>query len=147
MDNWDYAFANYSVKRQLAWSTVPTVAAYNATITHVHDGDTYTVEVATWLGETVETNVRLLGCNCAELGTPSGNAARDYVTALLAAGTPVVLTHVDNDKYGGRTDATVTFLLNGVVTDLADHLIAEQYAAAWNGSGKQPVPPWPRTVT
>lgn len=88
--------------------------------------------------------VRLLGCNAAEHGTPGGDAATQHLKQLLPLGTSVALSTVAADKYGTRWDATVT-LFDG--TDLVTQLIAQQWAAPWDGLGSKPVPPWPRTVT
>jgi hypothetical protein len=31
--------------------------------------------------------------------------------------------------------------------DVATVMIEQQWAAPWDGNGKQPLPPWPRTVS
>lgn len=134
---------------------------YPATVLEVHDGDT--IKVAIQLGRsraheqdlgfhiyvenhtlTLHLPIRMLGCNARELHEPGGVEARDNLIALLPAGTRVSLRTVAADKYGTRYDAAVT-LPDG--SDLVTGLIAGQWAAAWDGSGVKPVPPWPRTIT
>ncbi len=117
---------------------------YEAVVTAVHDGDTITADVSLGFGVWMRTQAfRLLGCNARELADPGGSEAHINLAALLLAGPAVTLTSVKPDKYGGRFDAVIT-LPDG--TDLVSRLIAEQWAAPWNGRGAKPVPPWPREV-
>lgn len=126
---------------------VPAPYVYNATVVNVHDGDTVNVTMSYGFHRyDSPVPIRLLGCNAAELATPGGKAARDNLVALLPPGTEVVLATATPDKYAPRVDAAVTFLQAGVPTDLVGLLIEQQWAAPWDGTGKAPVPPWPRTV-
>jgi endonuclease YncB( thermonuclease family) len=115
---------------------------YAAVVNRVIDGDTLRVSVdlgmATWRHD---VTVRLLGCNAAERGTPGGDAAAGNLAALLPTGAAVVLRTVKADKFGDRYDAAVT-MPDG--TDLVATLISTGWAAAWDGRGAKPVPPWPR---
>lgn len=129
---------------------------FPAVIDEIIDGDTIvaTATVAkafheTWLAQ---RPWRLNGCNAREKNDPTGGgmAAKAHLIALLPVGTPVTLTSIKVDPYtdsryeSARYEATVT-LPDG--TDLVTLLIAEQWAAAWNGvSQPRPLPPWPRTV-
>jgi micrococcal nuclease len=117
---------------------------YNAKVVAVHDGDTMTLDVDLGFFAHIVQPFRLLGCNARELSQPGGSEARSHLAALLPAGTPVQIQSVKPDKFGGRYDAQVT-LTDG--TDLVSQLIAQQWAAAWDGQGTKTVPPWPRTVT
>jgi endonuclease YncB( thermonuclease family) len=120
---------------------------YNATVTRVIDGDTIVVDVD-WgfRRHDVDVPVRLLGCNAIELSQPGGPEARDNLAALLPTGSPVLLLTAKPDKYAPRWDAHVTYLTaTGAVHDLVADLIADGWAAAWNGTGPRPLPPWPRT--
>lgn len=136
-----------------------TVKAFNAVVSEVIDGDTVklSVRLAKSRGKDVDLGFhvyreggwlvlhytfRLLGCNAAEHGTPAGDAATANLKALLPVSTVVGVSSVANDKYS-RYDALIA-LPDG--TDLVTKLIAEQWAAAWNGLGPKPLPPWPRTV-
>lgn len=123
---------------------------YNAVVTDVHDGDTVTVHldlgVDTWKHD---FHVRLHGGNARELNQPGGKEAQQNLASLLPVGSTVVVRSykadhdVDPDKYGGRYLAAIT-LPDG--RDLVTLLIEQQWLAPWDGTGKKPVPPWPRTV-
>jgi endonuclease YncB( thermonuclease family) len=145
---WGNAAAIYA-----AGLTLPPVPApaylYRATVVDNHDGDTLTVDVHLGFEVTFTTNVRLLGMNARELAAPGGKEARDHLRALLPAGTVVTLSSEKVDKYGGRYDATITYLgADGQPHDLVGDLIAGQWGAPYDGVGATSahVPPWPRTV-
>lgn len=123
-----------------------------AVVVRVVDGDT--IHLSARLGtvtlgsETLgiyaeDEPVRLDGCNAAAKSTAGGAAAAENLTALLPPGTVVTATITGEYKYGGEVMASIT-LADG--TDLVQQLIAEQWVAPWNGEGKQPTPPWPRTA-
>lgn len=112
---------------------------YNATVISNHDGDTITVDLDRGYEDRSRRSVRLLGCNARELSQPGGKEARDHLTVLLPPGTFVIVTSSEWDKYGGRIDA----LLQAEFGDVTDRMITDGYAAAWNGTGKAPLPPWP----
>ena len=114
---------------------------YAATVLSVHDGDTIAVDADMGMSVHFRTNVRFLGCNAIELSQPGGIEARDNLRTLLAPGTPIVMRTVKDDKYGGRWLAAVS-MPDG--SDLISTLIAAHFAAAWDGTGTRPVPPWPR---
>lgn len=121
---------------------------YNATVLRVLDGDTLEVDVdhGFYVHQT-PTPVRLLNCNAAEKDTEAGAAAKAHLEALLPVGTPVVLSTAKPDKFAPRWDADVTYRgADGRYRDLVADLIAEQWAAPWDGKGEKPVPPWPREV-
>lgn len=84
-------------------------------------------------------NFRVLGENAAELNTPAGQTARQFVAGLLPPGTKVTIHTQPNpdDKFGDRYDAKVT-LPDG--RDLATVEIAAGMAAPWDGRGPRPVP-------
>jgi endonuclease YncB( thermonuclease family) len=113
----------------------------HAKVVSVHDGDTATIDIDLGFEETKRVNVRFLGCNAIELSQPGGTEARDNLTAIIPAGTPIALHSVAYDKYGGRVDGHIT-LPDG--QDLTTLLIRTGWAAAWDGTGKAPTPPWPR---
>jgi endonuclease YncB( thermonuclease family) len=127
----------------------PLTAAYAATVTSVLDGDTIHVDMVIGKGDflgtevamvALDTSVRLYGVNAHEKDTEAGKAARDNLRQVLPIGTKLTLSRVRKGKFG-RTLAKVT-MPDG--SDLAATLIADQWAAAWNGIGKAPLPPWPR---
>lgn len=125
---------------------------YNAVVVRVVDGDTINVVVDRGMYEYSGSTdnpipVRLLGCNAREHGTPGGDAAKANLEALLPVGTPVVLQTARPDKFAPRWDAAVMYRgADGRFHELVDDLIAQQWAAAWDGKGEKPLPPWPRTV-
>lgn len=116
---------------------------YPAVVVAVHDGDT--VEVTASLGFDVWRNVsvRLSGINAIELAQPGGKDARDHLIGLMPVGSVVTLTSLSYDKYGGRVDGTLG--LSGG-RDASAVMVADGFAAAWNGKGPRPVPPWPIPV-
>lgn len=113
---------------------------YAATVDRVIDGDTLVASVDlgfhVWLRN---QTFRLLGVNARELTQPGGPEARDNLAAII--GPTVTLTSIKPDKYGGRMLAIIT-LTDG--TDLSSLLVATGWAAAWDGTGPKPSPPWPR---
>lgn len=144
------------------------VRSYQASALSVHDGDTLTASIrlfrfpvwkrllkyitdrdlgfhiyieSGWL--VLHAPIRLLGCNARELAQDGGLEAAANLRALLPVGTQVTLQTVAADKWGTRWDAAVT-MPDG--SDLVSGLIAQQWLAAWDGTGPKPVPPWPRTV-
>ncbi|MEK6443606.1 thermonuclease family protein [Pseudonocardia sp. T1-2H] len=114
-----------------------------ATVTRVVDGDTVHVEaqILPFPSITVELEVRLNGINAQEHNLPGGPEATAHLAGLVgplpAAAT---LNIIRPDKYGGR-------ILGQLVTpadvDVAAQMVVDGYAAAWNGTGSKPVPPWP----
>lgn len=117
---------------------------YRATVRRVVDGDTVILDVD--LGFNMSLNkqsFRLLGINAREHTMPGGIEAADHLAQILPVGTPVVVSSVKTDKYGGRYDGLIQ-LPNG--RDLAADLVQDGWAASWTGSGTKPLPPWPRTA-
>lgn len=116
---------------------------YKATLVEGHDADTLRANIdlgfEVWMRR---TPVRLAGCNARELSEPGGLDAKQHMADAAPAGTAVLLCSMRNDKYGGRYNGSV--IMPGG-RSLAETLIASQWAAAWDGHGAKPVPPWPRT--
>lgn len=118
-----------------------------ALINEVHDGDTLYGWVDQGLGMWNHgaarngIGFRLNGCNARELSQDGGKEARDNLASLIPVGTVLPITSVSWDKYSNRLDVTIT-LADG--TDLVTKLIADGWAAAWDGTGARPVPAWPR---
>ena len=121
-----------------------------STLNRVVDGDTFYADVKRTLdfgfhleiAPSAVQKFRLNGCNAAPMSTESGKGAAAELAALLSIG-PFTLTSVGAYKYGDEWMAEV-LLPDG--RRLTDVMIAEQWAAPWNGQGAQPLPPWPRTV-
>ena len=121
----------------------PRERAYVAVVDRIVDGDTIVCFIDLGLRVTMQYKVRLLGCNAAELHTEAGKAAREHLLQRLPLDSMVILTMVKDYKYGGEFVARVT-LEDG--TNLVQELIEDQWAAAWDGNGPAPTPPWPRSV-
>lgn len=116
--------------------------AFVGTITGIRDADTVHVGVVDpLLSTTVVLAVRITGVNARELSEPGGMEARAALAAELPVGTTVTLRAVRPDKYAGRVDAHLT---TAAGVDIAAWLVGQGWAAAWNGVGPKPVPPWPR---
>jgi endonuclease YncB( thermonuclease family) len=138
--------------------SVPAPVRMNGTVVGHWDGDSFYIRLPLGIGGLVieKQLVRLVGCAARERSDPGGIEAREALKGRpgMTIGSPVVLTallasqmSLQNDKYGGRIDAVVTYLAaDGTPHDLATDLIADQWAVPWNGQGAQPKPPWPRTV-
>ncbi len=113
-----------------------------AQVVRVIDADTVALDVDLGFGVWQRyQSFRLLGCNGRERSDVGGPEATAHLAAILPAGTFVSLASIKPDKYGGRYDAKIT-LPDG--RDLTQVLVAEGWAAAWDGKGSKPVPPWPR---
>ena len=106
-----------------------------AEVMEVIDGDTVRVRAHIWLGQAVETSVRLDGIDTPELrGDCDGErrlarAARDYLVGLVA-GRRVSLRDITQDKYGGRVVARMD---DHKGRDLGAALISAGYARAYDG--------------
>lgn len=104
-------------------------------ILRVVDGDTVEVRVQVWLGQAVQTRVRLRGIDAPELNGACGAereqaiAARDRLGQLLRD-QPVWLTDVGRDKYFGRVVARLT---DQQGADLGGQLVAEGLARPYDG--------------
>jgi endonuclease YncB( thermonuclease family) len=130
----------------------------NSYVERVIDGDTFTAHVGRnvdfgfhvkMLAFSVQ-RFRLNRCAAAPIKTESGAGAAARLNALLydsldpTAVRGFTLTSVGPYKYGDEWMAEVVLDTGRNVSDV---LIAEQWAALWDGNGKQPSPSWPRTVT
>jgi endonuclease YncB( thermonuclease family) len=111
-----------------------------ADLVAVVDGDTVDVRAHVWLGQTVETRVRLDGIDTPEHrgDCPAEEAAAaqaaDRLGALLAGG-PLALHDVRYGTWAGRVVARVH---GPDGTDVGAALIAEGLAAAYDGRGDRP---------
>lgn len=109
-----------------------------ARVVHVVDGDTLVVRAHIWLGQEVETLVRVAGVDAPELKgacareRERAQAARDYVAARTL-GETVMLLGIRYEKYGGRVLAQIR-LADG--RDLAAVLLADGYVRAYDGRAR-----------
>jgi endonuclease YncB( thermonuclease family) len=124
---------------------VPAPEVVNATVEGWHDGDTVNVWVHRGGSDYSRWAIRLRGAALLELDEPGGIESRDHLARLLPTGTRVVLVDVGDDKYGGRKLARIVYADHaGRSRDLVEDLVADRWAARWNGRGVQPRIPWPR---
>jgi micrococcal nuclease len=112
---------------------------YKASVVRIVDGDTVLLDLDLGFYMLARMSCRLAGLNCIELNQPGGSAAKTYLASLLPLDAEVVVKSVKPDKYAGRFDAVLT--LKGV--NINNQMIADGYAAKWDGKGTRPVPPWP----
>lgn len=106
-----------------------------ARVLKVIDGDTIVVRARIWLGQDVETRVRLAGVDAPELRgaclreRAMAQAARKRIAEMID-GVVVNLYDIRQDKFGGRVLANVQ---TAVGDDLAALLIAHGLARAYDG--------------
>jgi len=106
-----------------------------ARLLRVIDGDTIAVSARIWLGQAVETLVRVDGVDTPELKGKCAaerqlaRRARDFVTEFLSQG-GVTLRNIQYGKFAGRV---VSRVLNGAGHDLTAALIAEGLGRIYAG--------------
>jgi endonuclease YncB( thermonuclease family) len=72
---------------------------YAATLRRVVDGDTLVVALEVSPGVFIEQKLRLRGLDCPEMKTPEGKVAKQFVDALVAKTTAVIINTTKSDKY------------------------------------------------
>ncbi len=117
----------------------PVAGPVAAWVHEVIDGDTVIVRARIWLGQDVETRVRLFGIDAPELKARCeeehrlARAAREFVHDRVM-GRRVSLLDIRHDKYGRR-------VLGRVITpegeDLGEALIRLGLARAYDGGARQ----------
>ena len=107
----------------------------SASVLRVIDGDTIAVRARIWIGQSVETRVRIAGVDAPELRgkcaleSELAIAARDLVTEVIGDA-PAILRDVRHDKFGGRVLALVE---SGAGEDIAALLIAAGLGRPYDG--------------
>ena len=105
----------------------------------VLDGDTFAVRMKVWIGQEVETHVRLAGIDTPELRgkcqaeRDKAAAAKQALADLLADG-KVTLYNIRLEKYAGRVLAQATNT-NGVA--LAEKMLDAGYARPYAGAKRR----------
>jgi endonuclease YncB( thermonuclease family) len=111
-----------------------------AEVVEIVDGDTLAVRARIWLGQELETRVRLAGVDTPEVHGPCERerrlaaAAREFLERRLAAGR-VMLRDVQFGKYAGRVVARV---VTADGQDLSDALIGAGLARRYGGGKRLP---------
>ncbi|MFQ5783952.1 MAG: thermonuclease family protein [Alphaproteobacteria bacterium] len=109
-----------------------------AHVLRVIDGDTIVVRARIWLGQDVETRVRLTGVDAPELRGACARertlarSARTFVSTRIADA-PVSLSDIRYDKFGGRVLARVT---SATGDDLGALLVAAGLARFYAGGAR-----------
>ena len=112
----------------------------SAVVLRVIDGDTIAIRARIWIGQSVETKVRIAGVDTPELRggcaleIELAIAARDLVVSVLGD-QPATLRDVRYDKYGGRVLARVE---NNDGEDIAALLIAAGLGRPYDGGKRRP---------
>lgn len=101
----------------------------------VLDGDTLSVRLHVWIGQQLETSVRIAGIDTPEIKGKCekergmAQAARRELESLVSSG-DIVLTDIRLEKYAGRVLAKAH--TSGGIS-IADHLIAKGLARPYEG--------------
>lgn len=101
----------------------------------VLDGDTLSVRLHVWIGQQVETSVRIAGIDTPEMKGKCekergmARAARSELENLLSTG-DIVLTDIRLEKYAGRVLAKAH---TSAGISIAEHLIAKGLARPYAG--------------
>ena len=112
----------------------------SAWVLRVIDGDTIAVRARIWVGQSVETRVRIAGVDTPELRghcaleIELATAARDLVADALGD-QPAILRDVRHDKFGGRVLARVE---SNTGEDIATLLIAAGLGRPYDGGKRTP---------
>ena len=108
-------------------------------VLNVLDGDTVTVRLHIWIGQDIETHVRISGIDTPEKRgkcvseRTRAEQSRVALAQLLADG-KIRLSNIQHEKYAGRVLATAT-ASNG--TPIADYLIGKNLARPYKGGKRQ----------
>jgi endonuclease YncB( thermonuclease family) len=101
----------------------------------VLDGDTVAVRLHIWIGQDIETHVRIAGIDTPEMkGKCAGErekaaAARAELEKLLAD-SAITLSNIRHEKYAGRVMAVAT---NSQGVDLGGYLTEKGFARRYQG--------------
>jgi endonuclease YncB( thermonuclease family) len=110
-------------------------SAHPAEVLRILDGDTFEARVRVWPGMDVTTKIRLRGIDAAELHARCDDervkalAARDALTRILAQG-GVGVSHIGQDKSGGRVDADVS---TAGTPDVSAAMLSGGFARPYSG--------------
>ncbi len=117
----------------------PITGPIRARVLRVFDGDTLVVRARIWLGQEVETRVRLEGVDAPELRGRCARerdlaaSARDFVEERIGGG-EVTLREIQYGKYAGRVVARVE---TEAGEDLTAILIAAHLGRPYGGGGRE----------
>ncbi|MCF8476905.1 MAG: thermonuclease family protein [Pseudolabrys sp.] len=110
-----------------------------AEVVRVIDGDSFDARVRIWPGMEITTRVRLRGIDAPEMQARcqaermQAEAARDALVSMLKQGA-VGISHIGQDKYGGRVDADVS---TARTPDVSAALLARGVARRYDGGRRR----------
>ena len=104
-----------------------------AAVVRVIDGDTLVVRAHIWLGQNVETSVRVAGLDTPELRGKCASERRKTLTMALIADGDVTLRDIQFGKFAGRVVARVT---TAAGADLTRALIAAGLGRPYDGGAR-----------
>ena len=116
----------------------PSPWTYLVRACRVIDGDTIDATLDLGFRCQFSLPMRLDGINAAEHGTPSGDAATAFLTAIVAGGRDLVVTtrkEAAGDKYGR---ILAVLWIDGV--NVCDELVSTGHAVPYSGHGPKAVP-------
>ena len=105
-----------------------------AEVMNVIDGDTIEARAQLWIGLSLVSRIRIRGIDAPEMRggcleeKALAAAARDLLAEL--AGDAILISNIENDKYGGRVIADAA-AADG--TDLGDAMVARGLARPYDG--------------
>jgi micrococcal nuclease len=108
-----------------------------AEVVRIVDGDTIEARAQLWIGLSLVSSIRIRGIDTPEMrgGCPEEKAMAAAGRDLLAelAGEAILLTNIENDKYGGRVVADVA---SEDGADLGSEMVARGFARPYNGGAR-----------
>ncbi len=109
-----------------------------AEVIRVLDGDTFDVRAQIWIGQYIETRVRLNGLDTPELRGKCASEKQKAQSAKAALESlilnkPVYLDNIHGGKYAGRVIANAK---TGQGQDLSQHMITNGYARKYDGGAR-----------
>jgi endonuclease YncB( thermonuclease family) len=109
-------------------------------VTEILDGDTVTVRLHVWIGEEIQTSVRIAGIDAPEIHGKCekerrmAQEAKSELAALLSD-SAITLYDIRLEKYAGRVLASAR---NGDGTDISGHMLDKGLARAYGGEKRKP---------
>lgn len=106
---------------------------YKALVMGWHDGDTLFFDIDLGFRLGLKINARLAGVDCPELGTPEGEAARDFVGGWIpGSGEVIVETELERDGDPKMSfQRYICHIYNDKKESLSEALIAAGHAKRW----------------
>jgi len=136
---WLFLFAILAVLPLNAEAKETLAGPIPAKVLRVVDGDTIVVRAHIWLGQTIESMVRIRGIDTPEIKgkcefeRQKADEAKNFVEKMVD-GKDIFLEQISYDKYGGRVVAIIKTKGN---KSLAEEMINKGLAREYQGKAKQ----------